>query len=551
MSQAPDRERRGIRKWVNANTIGLAVLVAVICGSVVRVLNVHKELFDPDKTTIRISHWQLEMGYRDALNAIIAEYEKLHPDVKVIQMPVTEKVYGQWLNTHLVSGDPPDLAEIGFAKMATDAQYLSRFFMPLTELIDNPNPYNKGTPIEDLPWRETFIDGMRGGYVELLQDYFSAPTTLCTYRLFYNKDLLREATGSDRPPGTLDELFAACEAIRRFAKQKDNRKMVPIASSRYIVGIFTGRYAVPFTAGFEEQLDADLDGKVSPSESYTGFLRGEVDMRTPAIKASYECQKTLCSYFPPGFLSLGREEPAFLFVQGNAGMIATGSFDAMSLFKQSKFDVGVIDFPMPDKAGRWGKFTAGRANEAGTAGGGSFGVYKYSKHRDQAIDFLQFLTSVKYNQMFNLRVDWIPIIVGAKPSERMKPFMPDPRGFGSGVSFAYGAYASAIISGQWERFIQGELDDYEVLASKTEEALCNPQAGGDKAWAMEYDTQKRWCRNQERVLAVQSARSLMNPKARDAPGKYRQALLQQVRYNNGEEIRHRFEQVRKKPIPEI
>ena len=130
MSDTPDKERIGIRKWINASTLGLAVLLVGISMSTVRVMSIQKELFDPNKTIIRISHWQLELGYREAMQDAIDEYEKLHPGVEILQQPMTEKVYSQWLNTHLIGGTAPDLAELGLAKMSIDVRYILRFFLP-------------------------------------------------------------------------------------------------------------------------------------------------------------------------------------------------------------------------------------------------------------------------------------------------------------------------------------------------------------------------------------------------------------------------------------
>jgi len=242
---------------------------------------------------------------------------------------------------------------------------------------------------------------------------------------------------------------------------------------------------------------------------------------------------------------------AFLFVQGNAGMIATGSWDSMSLFKQAKFDVGIIDFQLPAKGEPWGEYISGKSNEAGTSGAASYGVYKYSKNRETAVDFLRFLTSQKYNELFNRKTEWIPVVLGAYPSERMMPFMPDPRGFRSAINFSYGSYVGAVLAGQRDKYLGGESDDYEAFASEVEAALSDEVSGGDKAWAISYDGTKRWCRAQERVLTVQSVRALMEPNATGAAAKYRQAFLQQLRMNNGESLRHLFEQVRKKEIKKI
>ena len=548
MNESETRERTGVFKWFNVNMLGVALVAGAMVVSLVRVMTIRKELFDPNKTIIRVSHWQLELGYRQALQAVIDEYEKLHPGVEVVQMPVTEKIYGQWLNTHLISGTAPDIAELGFAKLASDTQYLARFFLPLTELIDEPNPYNADTEIADWPWRETFIDGMRGGYRAELQDYFSAPTSMFTVRIYYNKDLLRRITGSTRAPRTMGELLNVCAAIKAFAQQSGHGdKLVPIASSRYNAGAFINRHLLPFTAGLEAELDTDLDGTISSSEAYVAFIDGRADYNHPNIRAYYECMRTVCEQHNPGFMSMGREDATFMFIQKNAVMVCSGSWDANSLFRQAEFDVGVFDFPLPVAGERWGEHVAGRGNEAGMAGGGKYGVFKHSKHVDQAIDFLRFLTSRKFNGLLNEGASWLPVTVGAQVSQRMAPFMPDPSGFASSVQLAYGTLAMTALRGQEWKFYSGEID-YEELVRKVEDAIRDPELGGDKAWAMEYDVKRRWCRNQERVLAVQSTRALLDGDAADAPGKFRRALVQQLRFNNSNEIRYRFETFRGRPI---
>jgi raffinose/stachyose/melibiose transport system substrate-binding protein len=529
-------------------------------------MSIQKKLFDPNKTILRIQHWQLEMGYRGAMQAVIDDYVKMRKErfgeeVEIIQIPVTERVYGQLLNTHLISGTAPDLAELGKAKLASDDQYLARFFQPLTELIDEPNPYNdpkywpnlteaekaKLLKIKSLPWRETFIDGMRSGYREKLQDYFSAPTSMFTLRLFYNKDILTRAGYPDGPK-TMKELFDACQKIRQM-KDKKGKNLIPIAGSKYNINPFKSKYSISFTAEFEPELDLNLDGTIALWESYVGFLKGITTMQTPAIRAKYECMRLICDQFSPGFMGQDRMQAAFNFVMGRAGMIASGSWDAMSLFKQAQFDVGIVDFPLPAKGERWSRYVAGRVNEAGVGGGGLFGIFKYGKNKELAIDFLRYITSQPANQLLNQKADWLPVVLGALPSERMMPFVPDPKGFNSRVNFEFGNYVKAIITGKEGQYFQAEIG-YDEFAEAVSDALMHDKRGGDYSWAEEYKKEWRWCRSQERVLAVQIVRELMDPDAKNAYENYRRAFLQQIRKNNGQETRYRYEKIRHTTIPE-
>ena len=184
------------------------------------------------------------------------------------------------------------------------------------------------------------------------------------------------------------------------------------------------------------------------------------------------------------------------------------------------------------------------------AGGAQYGICKYSAHPDVALDFLKYMTSQKGNELLTTKAGLIPITIGADLPERMRPFMPDPVGYVSKIDLRYGNYMQMRYNGELERYMSGQSMNYDQFVQNVESALLDP-SGGDRGWAIEYDTKVRWARNQERALATQSIRELMDPAARDAHDKYIRQMLQQVRANNGQDLRYRFEQVRKKMIPEI
>ena len=64
-------------------------------------------------------------------------------------------------------------------------------------------------------WRDTFAGGMElfPVYSPSSDEVFGVYLQLNTLRLFYNMELLREVTGSDHLPRTLDELMALDRAV--------------------------------------------------------------------------------------------------------------------------------------------------------------------------------------------------------------------------------------------------------------------------------------------------------------------------------------------------
>lgn len=414
------------------NAIGFGLLALCICLSLFRVITRGSEERKGNQIVIRLAHWQLEGGIRDAFQAVADEYTKLHPNVKVEQMLVPERIYPNWATTQLVGGTAPDIIELG--KGAETGDRVARFFLPSSEVADEPNPYNKGTPLEGLPWRSTFVDGMEGVYREDLADYYGIPTFLITVRLYYNRDLMREITGEDKVPTTYDELRALCDKVVEFAHRPENlkRKIIPLAGSKYNAPMMMDRLLSSQTQTFEPMRNVLPVMAKSPEDASLAYLRGDWSLRSEPIQLGLELERDLGRYFPPGFSQLGREDATLYFVQERALMVATGSWDASSIFMladQTGFKVGAFQVPLPDKNHpRYGKNVKGIASEANNKSTGAMAVYRGSKNRDVAVDFLRFLTSVRGNSLWSDISKWPPVITGVEPNERTKPFMPISEG---------------------------------------------------------------------------------------------------------------------------
>src|SRR5439155_13312137 len=129
------------------------------------------------------------------------------PEVTVEQLPIPERIYPNWFITQLVGKTAPDLIQLG---KGSNDERLTRYFTPLSDLASSPNPYNKGTDLEGVPMRETLFDGMEGGFVQNLIEYYGVPISGASIRVFYNLDLLRAITGREVMPAAYEELVAVC-----------------------------------------------------------------------------------------------------------------------------------------------------------------------------------------------------------------------------------------------------------------------------------------------------------------------------------------------------
>ena len=186
-------------------------------------------------------------------------------------------------------------------------------------------------------------------------------------------------------------------------------------------------------------------------------------------------------------------------------------------------------------------------NEAAARGGGAYGIYKNSKQKKLALDFLRFLTSVHGNEKLNRISEWPPIVIGSEPSDIMKPFMPNPVGFTSSLNMNVGTRMQSLLAAESVSYLQGE-QSLDTFIAHYNKALNDPRSGGD--WACWKDFDQRWrdCRNQERLLIRDAVEELMQP-AEYSAKRYQRTVLQQIRRNNGADYQYLFQQFRGKPMP--
>jgi raffinose/stachyose/melibiose transport system substrate-binding protein len=477
-------------RWINL--LGLGVLVFCYLGALVNVFRIQRDELTHD--TIRIVHWQLESGVRDGVTEMIRRFEahmvKTGRRVRVVQILIPEGAYKQYVTTQTIGRTAPDLVELG----RFPGEFYGRYFLPLSDVLKEPNPLVADRIVEfekeaatnataaawiepysklrDLPWIESFTDGLRTQFREEAQEYFGVGFSQFTVRIFYNKKIFRAALGSTEPPAAFEELLEVSRRIRAYAEES-GQDIVPIASADYQTGIFKDRFLTALTADLALRFDVDLDGNCSEDETVAALLTGEWTPEDEQYRSALAMLRELSSFFPRGFMSFGRMDSAFSFIQGKAAMITSGSWDAKSYLSnienqspEQRFDVGIFDFPLigPDDP-KYGAYADGRATEANTGTGFAFGMTRFSRHQDLCIEFLQFCTLPENNTVLNAHAQWIPSVRGARTTPMLSAFEPDFSGYWQRMHFGTGERGTMVERQVFWPFISGEID-YEEYASR-------------------------------------------------------------------------------------
>ena len=467
-------------------SIPLLAILAAFVWACITIVARRTEEAPPGAIVIRIGHWQLEAGIRRSFDTLAEEFAR-DPQVRgkygnrkivVIQDAIPEGIYGQWATSQMMGETAPDLVEIGQGLPGSLwLQFQTRYFLPLTDIANAPNPFNKVTPedheelaarvrgtyadgstvpaesrltaeqgaerlafyeeLARVPFRLTYTDGMRNGYQEELQEYMRVPLSRATIRMFYNQDLLKKLTNRDEPPQDLATFLQVCSEIRSH-RTPGGSSYTPIASSNYNMAMWG--YGLFGSAGYEALVQADFnrDGTVGSDETYAAFRAGRLTFYSPAIKARFDIARNVSNYFQTGFNGLGRDDAVFNFAQQNSVFMTTGTWDAQSLvtLAEGKFRIGAMRLPQPAPDDpHFGRLNVGPILDEVGGYGFPFGLTRFSKNPECAKDFLLFLASRRVNERMNRDIGWIPAIRGAAMPRSIEIFAPVNQGMYSGFDF--------------------------------------------------------------------------------------------------------------------
>ncbi|MEK6793835.1 MAG: extracellular solute-binding protein [Spirochaetota bacterium] len=531
--------------------------------------------------TVRIAHWQLEPGVRDGIIYMAKEYQKLHPNVVIAQNAVPETTYNQWFTTQMVGGTPADLMELGKVAQPLMVTYYMRYFVPLTEYVTQPNPYNKNNEFAGVSLRDTTKDGLKNAYIPEVQEYMGIGLSQFLVRMYYNKTLLSKLAGYTNAPKDWREFMDACEKIsaHQFIS-KPNRKIlneyaariqtaekklvsasadqkavlekeiaecrtksgellkivpkyVPIANSQYQMGAIENNMFNVMTSKARQIIDFNHDCTVDFTEVFIGFKTKKVSFNYPPYRARFALVSNFTKHCIPGFVGLNRDDGVLLFVQQRGIFLSTGTWDAQMLEEQAKdngFDVGIMEFPIPSKDDpEYGQFVEGPAFED-PATGFMFGCptpESAPERRKAAIDFMLFMSSKENNIKLNEMIGWIPCVKGVEGVGILKYFQPHADGVMPGFNVNIGGETTIKWQQMYALYQVGQIS-YEKLAAEFEPFYL------ERGLKDYFLVSKNWRRSviiDEKNLASLRAKAFLagkGPRKDEYWSKYRYVMLRPV-----------------------
>ncbi len=341
----------------------LSTLSALACASVAS-LALSGGALAQDQVTLSYAFW--DQAQAPAMEQIISEFEKDHPNITIKTQVTPWDDYWTKLQTSATGGSAPDVFWMTLAYFKLYAA--GGVLMPLDEKVAQ----------EDVDMSK-FVPAMVDAYTYDGKLY-GMPKDINAFGLFYNKDLFKQA-GVDFPDAswTWDDVISAAQKLTNADKG-----IYGIAAPE--VDELGWYLTVPEAGGYVISDDGKTSGYDTP-ETIRG-IQFWVDMIN-----KYHAS--------PNLQQLTDTDALSLFTSGKVAMYYGGSWDPVAIAEVPAAKAFTDVAPLPgDKTKNF--YSNGLANS----------VYAKTQHPEEALEFVKFLGSKRANEIQSQSGTVIPAYQG-------------------------------------------------------------------------------------------------------------------------------------------
>jgi multiple sugar transport system substrate-binding protein len=315
---------------------------------------------------VQLTMWQQWGGGHEeaALQAAINQYERLHPDVRITQTPVTNDAK---ILSAITGGNPPDIIDLG-TSLELGAWATQGAIMPLNSYI-SASKLDLGQYVPDA-LKPVTVNGQ----------VYALPFMDFTTGLLYNKKLFAAAgLNPDKPPATLEQLDADA---KRLTRQAPDGKITQL--------------------GFAPDWPGPDQGQVCPLESYGWLFGGQwYDPTTNKVTPDSPANVAALTWETDFVKQYGAQNIANFIGSSGVYLTAGDPFESgkLAMVFDGPWALAYIEANVPGLAGSIGvaPFPAPAADPQNT--GTSFidtnpqVIPRGAAHPQQAFEFIKWLTT--------------------------------------------------------------------------------------------------------------------------------------------------------------
>jgi raffinose/stachyose/melibiose transport system substrate-binding protein len=366
------------------------------------------------------------------INNIIAEFNKVYPNITIRFDPTNPPDYNATLRTQLEGGTGPDLYYL--RSFATSRQLFEEGFIE---------------PLADLPGlKENFSEASLGPWSAVDGTPYGIPFIAVSHGVYFNKDLFQEL--GIEIPMTWQELLAAAQTIQ-------DAGYIPFANASgdewTIAEIVFMNLAPTFIGGYEGR---------------QAYLNGERCFDDENMVNAFQAVADLGPFVPEGQQALTYYDSQQLFLMGQAAMWLGGSWD-IPFFESEEpdFEWGVFGIPAPE--GQDQRYVTFHL-DAG------MGVNAASPNKEAAKTFLEWMTTPEFAKLL---ANQLP---GFFPISNNPPAPDNPH---AAEFLALNEGAGLDIRLAWEKLLDGQPDGYSLMQDNAIAVLNGAMTAQEAAEALQ------------------------------------------------------------------
>jgi len=323
------------------------------------------------KTELTFWSWRTEDI--DAYNKFIKAFEAKNPDITVKFIPYKNTEYNTILATALQGGTGPDIAQLrsygGMEALAAAGYLVPLDATAVPGLAKFPKDLLKGAT------------NRHDGKV------YGVPFAIQTIQVLYNKAVFDKL--GLKEPATWDEFLKLGATLKE-------KGYIPLANGGkdgWTLETLFGGVAPNFYGGNDFANDV---------------IAGKTTFNDPRFIHALKKMLELRPYMPPSFMGVGYTDMQMMFAQEMAATMIAGSYE-VGTFERLNPNLKIGVFPVPSEK-------AGDGGHVAVYVDGSYGINAASKHKEQALRFINFLATVEYGQMFADELSQPSAVPGVKPN---------------------------------------------------------------------------------------------------------------------------------------
>lgn len=364
------------------------------------------------------------------LEEIVDEYERLHPDIKIVLIPAedggggasgTEYNIRTWLTARMAAGNPPHIAW---------EQYYMRpvqkgWWIPLDIYLDLPNPY-----FFDKSWKESIYDHVWRNVISPDGHYYTLAMDWVETGFYYNKEIFNKLN--------LPTNFESWEEFISTLDKLKNSEYVPFVAQEW--GYFQWADDILMSAFwndkvpemFLEETGRTYKGRewrmLTVEEVAKAIYDGTLNAYDERFKNYLETLKEWSKYWAPGYSVITETDALTLFLSEQAAIFWSATGAKVDIEKSASFDWGITYFPPITCAKEYllPEFSDVSFRVGGPSSVGQYGITIRAQNEnliEECVDFLMYLSTPEtFGKVLAIDGRYLPMIVGTEVSQQLKYF---------------------------------------------------------------------------------------------------------------------------------